>query len=289
MTSCFILAATLLVLPALGGSDGQLTPREMFYNRGDAPPAPPTAASTPGNPAKPKHRTRATKAQDTAQPKPAPADASPPTETPARTEGVANTVQSSQGNLGLRYTLVRVTDAGSADASDGDVFHAGDCVQLKVESNSAGYLYVLHHGPDGNWQPLMPSPKMPDESNRIEAFKEVQIPAKYCFRFDDKPGMETLFLAVAGSEAAIAQLRDAIFSGNDKTQPASQPSDGPAMMAMNLNHQVDALRGRGMDIMQMERVVEKPKDANQAHAVYVVNASDTRNDRVVAEIRLRHE
>ena len=42
-------------------------------------------------------------------------------------------------------------------------------------------------------------------------------------------------------------------------------------------------------IKQVERVVETPKDANRAHAVYVVNASDTPNDRVVVEIRLRHE
>ena len=172
------------------------------------------------------------------------------------------------------------------DASDGDVFHAGDCVQLKVESNKAGYLYVLHHGPDGNWQPLMPSPKMPDESNRIEAFKEVQIPAKYCFRFDNQPGIEKLFVAVAGSEDAIPDLHRAIMSGKQGKQD-TQTESGPTMMA--LNHQVDVLQGRGMDIMQMERVVETPKDQNEAHAVYVVNASNTQGDHVIAEIRLRHE
>lgn len=287
MTSRFILAATLLALPGLGGSDGQLTPREMFYNRGDAPPAPPTVATTPAPASTRKHRQRTTKPDDTAQAKSAPTTAPPPpADAPPQHEAVVTTVQSSQGNLGLRYTLVKVGDSGTTDASDGDVFHAGDCVQLKVESNSAGYLYVLHHGPDGNWQPLMPSPKMPDESNRIEAFKEVQIPVKYCFRFDDKPGIEKLFLAVAGTADAIPDLHRAIMSGGQNTQTASS---GPTMMAVNLNHQVDALRGRGMEIMQMERVVETPKDQNEAHAVYVVNASNTRSDRVIAEIRLRHE
>ena len=292
MTSRFILAAALFALPGLGGSDdAQLTPREMFYHRDDAPPAPPTVATAPAAAPAPttRHRQRAAKPAETAQPKPAPASTPPPPGVPSATEAVATTTPPSQGNLGLRYTLVKVTDAGNADVSEGDVFHAGDCVQLKVESNSAGYLYVLHHGPDGNWQPLLPSPKMPDESNRIEAFRDVQIPAKYCFRFDEKPGIETLFLAVAQSAGAIPDLHRAIQSGRENTQTAAKPADGPTMVAVNLDRQVDALRGRGMDIMQVERVVETPKDAAEAHAVYVANASSTQSDHVVAEIRLRHE
>ena len=295
MTSHFILAATLLALPVLGGGDEQLTPREMYYHRPDAPPAPPTVAPTAPAPAPAstppaRHRQRAAKPVETVRAKPAPANTPPAApDAPASTEMVATAAPPPHGNLGLRYTLVKVTDAGAMDVSDGDVFHAGDCVQLKVESNSSGYLYVLHRGPDGNWQPLMPSPKMPDESNRIEAFKDVQIPAKYCFRFDDKPGIETLFLALADSQQAIPELHRAILSGNENTQTASNKSEGPTMMALNLNREVDALRGRGMEISQVERVVETPKDESQAHAVYVVNASNTRNDHVVAEIRMRHE
>src|SRR5664279_4134749 len=70
MTSRIILAAALLALPALEGSDAQLTPREMFYHRDDAPPPPPTA--TPGHTATTKHRTRTAKPQDTAKAKAAP-------------------------------------------------------------------------------------------------------------------------------------------------------------------------------------------------------------------------
>jgi len=294
MVPRFVLAAMLLSIAALAArdnSDDQLTPREMFYSRSDAPPPPPavSSASSPVN--KPRHRPRPASTEVSAQSRPAPAEASAtPAETPVHAEKVADTGEASEGSLGLRYTVVRVTANGSVDASDGDVFHAGDCVQLKVESNAAGYLYVLHHGPDGNWQPLMPSPKMPDESNRIEAFKEVQIPARYCFRFDNNPGTETLFLAVAGGASTMPLLRKAIFSENESTQPASKPEpEGPTMLALNLDHQVDALRGRGMDIMQVERVVEGPKDATQAHAVYVVNRADAPTDRVIAEIRLRHE
>ncbi len=289
MTSRIILASALLALPGLWGSDAPLTPREMFYHRDDAPQPPPAVASTPAPAAATtKHRHRAAK-PDTATANAAPTTAPPPGDVPTHTETVAATATSAKGNLGLRYTLVKVTEAGNTDTSDADVFHAGDCVQLKVESNSSGFLYVLHHGPDGNWQPLMPSPKMPDESNRIEAFKDVQIPAKYCFRFDDKPGIETLFLAVAQTDGAMPDLHKAIVTNNESTQMASAPANGPTMMALNLNHQVDALRGRGMDIMHVERVVETPQDNNQAHAVYVVNASNTKNDHVIAEIRLRHE
>jgi hypothetical protein len=87
----------------------------------------------------------------------------------------------------------------------------------------------------------------------------------------------------------MPDLHRAIQSGNENQQTASHSSGGPEMMALNLNHQVDALRGRGMEIMQVERVVETPAQRNTAHAVYVVNASDKPNDHVIAEIRLRHE
>ena len=284
MTSRFILAAALVALPTLQGSDTPLTPREMYYHRDDAP-TPPAVVNNPNHTTTTKHRTRATKTPDTARTKPATANPASPDGSTA-TMPVSNPTPASQANLGLRYTLVKVTDAGTTDTSDTDVFHAGDCVQLKVESNTTGFLYVLHHGPDGNWQPLMPSPKMPDESNHIEAFRDVQIPSKYCFRFDDKPGIETLFLAIAQNKNAIPDLHRAILAGNQATQSSTE---GPTMVALNLDHQVDALRGRGMEISQIERVVETPNDEAKAHAVYVVNKSSTDSDRVVAEIRLRHE
>ena len=286
MTSRIVLlVAALMVLPALEAGDTPLTPREMYYHRDDAPP-PPAVTSTAAHTTSTRHRSRTTKPAEAARAKPTAETTATSTDTPAQTQTVANSETPSQPHIGIRYTLVKVTDSGPVDTSDADVFHAGDCVQLKVESNSSGFLYVLHHGPDGNWQPLMPSPKMPDESNRIEAFRAVQIPAKYCFRFDDKPGIETLFLAIAQNEQAIPDLHRAILANN---QTPKTDTEGPTMMALNLNHQVDALRGRGMEIADVERVVEKPKDENQTHAVYVVNKSDGGNDRVVAEIRLRHE
>ncbi|HTP88071.1 MAG TPA: DUF4384 domain-containing protein [Bryobacteraceae bacterium] len=294
MTSRIVLlAAAVLLLPVLEAGEAQLTPREMYYHRDNAPP-PPAVTSTPTTSTTATHattarRNRTAKVSDTAKAKPTAETAVQTTEKPtATTEAVSTPQPPAQPHIGIRYTLVKVTDSGTVDTSDAATFHAGDCVQLKVESNTSGYLYVLHHGPDGNWQPLMPSPKMPDESNHIDAFRVVQIPTKYCFRFDNQPGIETLFLAIAQNEQAIPQLHRAILARNKASKPDSDPA-GPTMMALNLNQQVDALRGRGLEIAEVERVVEKPKDAAETHAVYVVNKTETGNDRVVAEIRLRHE
>jgi len=300
MKFLFSKAASLLIVcsavisVAAQQDTGQLTPREMYYHRDEAAQAAPasTTEASSTKPARPKHH--ASKAQPTA----AVADSSgAKSDQPAQpaepgaphTVAVATPSTAGAEKSGIRYSLVLMTANGPRDASDDEVFHAGDCVQLKVESNKSGFLYVLHHGPDGNWQPLMPSPKMPDEDNRIKAFRTMQIPVKYCFQFDNKPGIETLFVAVADSPDAMSDLRHAVAElnqgGSDKA------ASGPTMMA--LNHQVDALRARGMDIMQVQKVVEKPQDAADgaadAHAVYIVNTSDVKNDHVVAEVRLRHE
>jgi len=272
---------------------GQLTPREMYYHRDEAAQATPAAAAQtpPTKPAKAKHRaskpqaTTAVADSSSTQPSPPP---QPAPSGAAHTVAVASPAPAGPEKTGIRYSLVMITANGPRDASDDEVFHSGDCVQLKVESNKSGFLYVLHHGPDGNWQPLMPSPKMPDEDNRINAFKTMQIPVKYCFQFDNKPGIETLFVAVADSPDAMPDLHRAIAAMNRSGSGGA--ASGPTMLA--LNHQVDALRGRGMDIMQVQKVVEKPRDApdaDGAHAVYIVNTSDVKNDHVVAEVRLRHE
>jgi len=299
MTFRLVMAASLFVcLPgvpvaAQQQDTGQLTPREMYYHRDEAAQATPASSEqTSGTkPVKPKHRASkpqaTTAVADSGSTQPS-QPAQPAQPGAAHTVAVASPSSTGSEKTGIRYSLVMMTANGPRDASDDEVFHAGDCVQLKVESNKSGYLYVLHHGPDGNWQPLMPSPKMPDEDNRIRAFRTMQIPVKYCFQFDNKPGIETLFVAVANSADAMPDLRHAVAAmnrgGSDDT------SSGPTMMA--LNHQVDALRGRGMDIMQVQKVVEKPPDApdsEDAHAVYIVNTSDVKNDHVVAEVRLRHE
>ena len=300
MFRCLMAASALLVCPACVSvaaqqqDAGQLTAREMYYHRDEAAQSTPasTTQASSTKPVKPKHHaskgqaTNAVADSSSAQPS---QPAQPPQSGAAHTVAVASPSSAGPEKTGIRYSLVLMTANGPRDASDEEVFHAGDCVQLKVESNKSGFLYVLHHGPDGNWQPLMPSPKMPDEDNRINAFKTVQIPVKYCFQFDNKPGIETLFVAVADSPDAMPDLRHAVAAlnqgGTDET------TGGPTMMA--LNHQVDALRGRGMDIMQVQKVVEKPQDApdgaQDAHAVYIVNTSDVKNDHVVAEVRLRHE
>jgi len=283
--------AAILIAAQAQDSSGPLTPREMYYHRDDTPQATATQPSTAK--ATTSHRHNDVKTQATT----AAADSGSTAPAAATTQPVsAHTVAKAAPaggpeKTGIRYTVVLMGSDGAHDASDDQAFHSGDCVQLRVESNKSGYLYVLHHGPDGNWQPLMPSPKMPDEDNRIRAFKTMQIPVKYCFQFDDKPGVETLFVAVAGSADAMPNLRRAIVERN-QSGAGDEGGSGPTMMA--LNHQVDALRGRGMDIMQVQKVVEKPQSGadasgNTAHAVYIVNTSDSNNDHVVAEVRLRHE
>jgi hypothetical protein len=62
-------------------------------------------------------------------------------------------------HLGLRYNLVLVdADSGRAQPAAPDrMFRAGECFAIELESNRAGFLYVLAKQSSGSWHPLIPS------------------------------------------------------------------------------------------------------------------------------------
>jgi hypothetical protein len=83
-------------------------------------------------------------------------------------------------HLGLRYNLVLV-DVGSGKSNPVDserVLHRGECVGIDVESNHSGYLYVLAKQSSGAWEPLLPHPEMPNESNVVDPGKKLRAPSR---------------------------------------------------------------------------------------------------------------
>ncbi|MBK9169615.1 MAG: DUF4384 domain-containing protein [Bryobacterales bacterium] len=271
------LALTFVLAVILSAED--LTPRALYYRAqtGSQPapqPSPQKKASPPSAPS-------TTNAVNRTRPTPP----APPVvnQTQAAIRPVSH-------RLGLRYNLLLV-DAASGKAqpvSSERTFRSGECVALEIESNEAGYLYILNQGTSGNWQPLLPSSEMPEESNRIAARKTVRVPEQHCFRFDDRPGTEMMFVVLARNAQQVNDLNRAVRTPVEAT-PAQTP-----VMTVALNKQVDVLRAdlRSRDL-KIQRVAE-PQAANEpAHAVYVVNTSTggggSTPDRVVTEIALKHQ
>ena len=117
-------------------------------------------------------------------------------------------------NLGFRYSVSLWNEAKiKAEPVDADrVFHKGECFLLNFEANRSGYLYVLAKQSDGTWMPLVPNPQMPDEKNVVDPGQKMRIPSEYCFKVEDRPGSETLFVVLSRDPRDVYDLNEAIKS-----------------------------------------------------------------------------
>jgi hypothetical protein len=256
---------------------GGLTARALFYRED-------TAAAAPAKAAKPKPAAPQTRTSSKRRPDTRPQESS----TPAN----QGTVLPVAAHLGLRYNIVQVDPAsGHSESVDSKkVFHQGDCIALRVESNAPGYLYVFDQGSSGRWQALLPSPEMPEESNLVKARGVMQVPAGYCFKFDNTPGVEKLFVVLSQNREAMQDINNAIRKGSPKTETPPPASGQLVLSASLLDRQVERMRAelQSRDLV-IQRVAQPEASGEPAHAVYVVNAASMPSKRVVTEIRLQHE
>jgi hypothetical protein len=261
----------------------ELSARDLFY-REQVPDPPPQSGSSQ------------TAAQTTAPPHSspksiphkAPAKSSAPT---AHSEPVGGGIQlavqrdemSVGPTLGLRYNLVLISGGKSEPADSDRIFQPGECIALEFEANGAGYIYVLEKGSSGAWSPLLPSAKMPDEPNVLKARTPVRVPGKYCFEISGPAGEERVFVAVSRNPEDLYELSQSI-------RRSAGEANASAVLAQNrlsdeVNQLESGLRNRDLKIKK----IEKPQNSSEpAHSVYVVNASTTSSNRVLAEIRIQH-
>ena len=270
----------------------QLTARELFY----AAPAP--AAVRPVAARPPARRSTATTAKPVEI---ARADSRPPVprapEQPAPT--TAPMPPSGAPPLGLRYTVLKLAaDNTPTEVPNDTVFHAGDRIRFTVETNAAGYLYIINQGSSGNWKPMFPSAEIEDGNNRIEGWRPYTMPPKSRLAFDSTVGTENLFIVF--SLQPENDLEDMIYSlqGKKKSSsaaPAATPeapvrSSKELIVASNIsNTAVDRMRAVYARDLIIEKVDPNTPGDKKETAVYVVNPTGSADSRVVADLHLVHQ
>src|SRR5579885_2617458 len=134
-----------------------LTARELFYTAVEAPkPQPsvrPQAAPTRKNVGKAEARSPNSPAPAAKPRSPSVPEAGLVQLVAARTTAPAPTAGPP---LGLKCTILKLSDGDMRPVPADTIFHAGDKIQLEIETNNPGYLYIISKGSSGTWKPMFP-------------------------------------------------------------------------------------------------------------------------------------
>lgn len=195
-----------------------------------------------------------------------PPDAAP-VRKPAKKKTPAPAVNTADVPLGLRHSVMRRDADGKFIEFDQDAtFHRGDRIRLDVDTNSAGYLYVLMQESSGNWSPLFPSPGTGRGNQRIEKGVSQQIP----LAFDDQPGTERLFLVLSRKPEADLTAK----VGDDVV----------------IRLRAD-MKPRGLMVEKIDEISLKydgTNDVKTEKATYVVDPSRGDDARLAVDVTLKH-
>ena len=182
-------------------------------------------------------------------------------------------------NLGVRYNVFKVNldTRVSTDVPQDTVFHEKDCVGVRIQPNRGGFLYVFAEGSSGTFRPMIPTEETAEDSNIVRAYELMDVPQKYCFEMDDKPGTERLLIVVTDKPEDVMKLNDTLKKGS---------GGNLAIAANDLQPFTAALQARDLKITH---IGAKPAKGEAAYSTYLVNAAATTADRLVLEVKLKHE
>ena len=306
LAACWAGLASAQVVSETVAPKPQLTARELFYLAAQNP----SAAQTTSKVA-PANKSQG-KAAATAPTKPASPEvaAAPAKSTPlplARSEQAQADladgarivpVSTSATPLGLKYSILKKSGDDMVEVPASSVFHAGDRIQISVQTNVSGYLYIINRGSSGIWKPMFPSAEVEDGNNRIEGFRNYVFPPKSRILFDEQTGNEKLFLVF--SREPEPNLEKMIYSlqGNEPlTAPKKEEAAKTKTLLVLANPRIDdaavgILRtayARDLLIEKVDEKTVKTTGEKKENAVYVVNPNGGSDSRVVADVRLEHQ
>jgi Domain of unknown function (DUF4384) len=289
-SACVLATCFVCGVAAQEPAKPQLTARELFYSA-VKPPAKPAAK----NQTQPK---QAVATEIAAAPKNAPS--------PARTDlpeggrvipALANiSAPPTAAPLGIKYTILRNSSGAMVEVPADSTFHAGDRIQLNVETNGAGYLYVISQGSSGAWKPMFPSAEVEEGNNRVEPFHQYALPPKSRMLFDEQTGTEKLFIVF--SREPEPNLEKMIYSLHGiapaaAPKPEAPPAPKSLVTVANIDDKtVGLLRtaySRDLVIEKVDSTTPATGSADRKEtAVYVINPSGSADARLVADLQLVH-
>jgi hypothetical protein len=316
--SGFLLATfCVLVAGAQEQAKPQLTARELFYSAVQQPPKadavkPPAQAKATPPPAQKAARTEVASAgqQQAAAVKSQPSQPSQPTQASPSTQSgqapdgtrivpVSATVGSTPASaglpLGLKYSILKKSGDNMVEVPANTTFHAGDRIQINVQTNQPGYLYIISQGSSGTWKPMFPSSEVEDGSNHVEGFKSYIMPPKSRILFDEQAGNEKLFVILSRvPEPDLEKIVYSLQGGASAPAPNKEDSAKSKPMLVMASAKIDdnvvgRLRSTYSRDLVIEKVDENTPGARKEEAVYVVNKTGSSDSRVVADLQLVHQ
>jgi 3D (Asp-Asp-Asp) domain-containing protein len=122
--------------------------------------------------------------------------------------------------IGLGYTLYMRDSNGEAMRVDPDrTFRTGDRVRLFMETNTDAYIYIFNSTDNGDPVMIYPDAQLDDAGNYVEAHVPTEIPASTAseerlrwFTFDDKPGIEHVYIVVTREPLPAIPIEDDLVS-----------------------------------------------------------------------------
>jgi Domain of unknown function (DUF4384) len=260
----------------------KLTPRELFYS---ADPSVDGSHKTPP-------KGQGTKGSKGSTPK---GDTGATAHGGAELPGGGHVINASaRPPIGVTYTLQKKVGDAMVDVSPDSVFHKDDRIAFVVQTNSPGYLYIGNKGPSGAWNPLFPSAQIENGDNHVEAFHKYPMPPGYRFYFDEKTGVEDVFILF--SREPVPDFEKLLYSEQGGSNPGAKPADGKSQpKPLNVAKldlpasTVDRLRTTYSRDLLIEKIDDDKPGDRKEKAVYIVNPTGNSDSHVWADIRLVHK
>jgi uncharacterized protein DUF4384 len=209
-----------------------------------------------------------------------------------RKPAVAN-VSSPERRVGLKYRiLLRTPDCDIKEVDSAYTFHSGDKVRLQIEANVDGYLYVLQKGSTGKDRMLFPDPRINGGDNKIARGILYSVPGNQWFTFDNNPGTENLTVAVSRTPMKSV-VPPAPVKQTASNQVKGKEEEGLVSVVSVVEELNQNVRSRDLVLIQEKAPLvtapSQPIAAPVVQSTIVVNTSDTSNNAVYTEIKLKHD
>ncbi len=294
--SCLAIVAGMAL--AQEGTGPRLTAREIFY--GAKPPEPVAVAKKTPSAIKSEVKTVAkaeSKKKGSSTLPPATGEVTHAILAADTGENVGTAANGA--GLAMRWSLVQNFPGGSKkEVPTTTEFKSGDSINVRVEVNDFGYLYIFARGSSGKWSPLFPSASVANGDNRVGPNRPYLMPDGYIFKFDNNPGTERIFVVFSRKpepdfDGLIYKVAPERPTGTAK--PESKPTQHPQIiLAQNsaigdpFVDKVKLMYARDLIVEKAEGEVKSSLGPKFEYAAYVASQSKT-DPRVVAEVSLVHK